>query len=120
MKRILLSLVLALPLCAEVTVTRGKDRIDVVIDGKPFTTLYAGGEATKPYLHPLRTADGKIVTRRFPMEMVEGESRDHQHHRGLWFSHGEVNGTNFWENESSYKATRSNTGPRFTAKPSLR
>jgi len=49
---------------------------------KPFTTLYLGGEAPKPYLHPLRAADGKIVTRHFPMEMVEGESRDHPHHRG--------------------------------------
>lgn len=106
MKRILLPLLLALPLCAEVTITRGTDRIDVTIDGKPFTTFYVGGkDVNKPYLHPLRSADGKIVTRHFPMEMVEGESRDHPHHRGLWFSHGEVNGFNFWENESSYTTT---------------
>jgi hypothetical protein len=111
-------LALVLPLCAEVTITRGKDRIDVVIGGKPFTTLYSGGEATKPYLHPLRAADGKIVTRRYPMEVVEGESRDHQHHRGLWFSHGEVNGINFWENEASYKEKRPNIGPIVPEKPS--
>jgi hypothetical protein len=109
-KRILFPLVLALPLSAEVTVTPGKDRIDVVIGGKPFTTLYLGGAAPKPYLHPLRAADGKIVTRHFPMEMVDGESRDHPHHRGLWFSHGEVNGINFWENEEIYKDKRSNMG----------
>ena len=99
------------PLSAEVTVTRGTDRIDVAIGGKPFTTLYLGGAAAKPYLHPLRAADGKIVTRRFPMEVVEGESRDHQHHRGLWFGHGDVNGINFWENEASYAPERPNIGP---------
>ena len=37
------------------------------IDGKPFTDFYIGPETAKPYLHPLRTADGKIVTRGFPM-----------------------------------------------------
>lgn len=121
MKRFLLplasALALAFPLFAEVTVTRGTDRIDVAIGGKPFTTLYLGGAATKPYLHPLRAAGGKIVTRRFPMEMVEGESRDHKHHRGLWFSHGDVNGINFWENEASYAPDRPNIGPIVPEKP---
>ena len=35
--------------------------------------------------------------------MVEGESRDHLHHRGLWFSYDDVNGVKFWENDPSYK-----------------
>jgi hypothetical protein len=29
---------------------------------------------------------------------VPGESDDHPHHRGLWFSHDQVNGINFWAN----------------------
>jgi hypothetical protein len=37
------------------------------------------------------------------MELVEGERRDHPHQRGLWFSHGDVNGYDFWANESSQK-----------------
>jgi hypothetical protein len=36
---------------------------------------------------------------------VEGESRDHIHHTGLWFSYDDVNGVKFWENDPSYKAT---------------
>jgi hypothetical protein len=36
------------------------------------------------------------------MEMVEGERRDEKHQRGLWFSHGDVNGLDFWDNEASY------------------
>ena len=79
------------------------DQIDIQLDGKPFTTFHAGVDAGKPYLAPLRSASGKIVTRRFPMENVEGESRDHVHHRGLWFSYDDVNGVKFWENDPSYK-----------------
>ena len=75
----------------------------VSINGTPFTTFNYGVEAAKPFLAPIRSASGKIVTRRFPMEMVEGESRDHLHHRGLWFSYDDVNGVKFWENDPTYK-----------------
>jgi hypothetical protein len=87
----------------EVKLTRQGDRIEVEVGGKPFTVFYAGGEAPKPYLHPLVTATGKRITRAFPMEQVEGETRDHPHHRGLWFTHGDVNGYDFWVNEKSDK-----------------
>lgn len=75
----------------------------VTIDGKPFTTFNYGVEAAKPFLAPIYSASGKVVTRKFPMEMVEGESRDHLHHRGLWLSYDDVNGVKFWENDPSYK-----------------
>ena len=78
------------------------DSISVKVDGKPFTTFFYGENAGKPYFAPLRSASGKIVTRRYPMEVIEGESRDHLHHRGLWFTYDEVNGTKFWENDPSY------------------
>jgi Methane oxygenase PmoA len=94
---------LGLPLAGQVKITQSSDRISVDIDGKPFTALFVGAGANKPYLHPLRSASGKIVTRSFPMEMVEGERRDHPHHRGLWFAHGDVNGFDYWTNETSQK-----------------
>jgi hypothetical protein len=94
---------LGLPLAGQVKITQSSDRISVDIDGKPFTALFVGAGANKPYLHPLRSASGKIVTRSFPMEMVEGERRDHPHHRGLWFAHGDVNGIDYWTNENSQK-----------------
>jgi hypothetical protein len=97
-KRILFSLLLAVPLAAEVKLTKEADRIDIAVDGKPFTTFFFGPDTMKPYLHPLRAADGTIVTRRYPMEQVEGEARDHPHHQGLWFTHGDVNGYDFWGN----------------------
>jgi hypothetical protein len=97
---------LALPLAAEVTVRQAEGRIDVSVDGAPFTSFYYGAEAPKPFLHPLRSASGKIVTRRYPMEQVPGESRDHPHHRGLWITHGDVNGLDFWMNEPQSRGNR--------------
>ncbi len=87
---------------AQVTLTTGENRVDVSIDSKPFTTLFYGPDAPKPYLHPLRSASGKVVTRGFPMEKLPGESTSDQHHRGVWLGFKQVNGFNFWENEFSY------------------
>jgi len=78
----------------------------ITIDGKPFAAFHAGEEANKPFLAPVRSASGKVVTRGFPMETLPGESRDHLHHRGLWFSYDDVNGVKFWENDPSYTKGR--------------
>lgn len=87
----------ALPAASEVKLVRAGDRVDVAVDGRPFTSFYFDSEAPKPYLHPLRSASGKIVTRGFPMVTdIPGETHDHPHHRGAWFTHGDVNGADFW------------------------
>ena len=100
----------ALPAPAQVKIAQGGDRLGIEIDGKPFTEFFIGAEAPKPYLHPLRSASGKVVTRFFPMSKVAGESMDHPHHRGLWFTHGEVNGWDFWGNELSQKGVGKGRG----------
>ena len=104
MRLLIAGVLLALPLAADVKLTKQADRIAVTIDGQPFGSLWFGADANKPYFHPLRTANGKIITRQYPMAEVAGETRDHKHHRGLWFSHGDVNGVDFWANDPSYKA----------------
>lgn len=86
---------------AQVKISQGSDRVMVEIDGKPFTALFTSADTTKPYLHPIRAASGKVVSRVWPMEEKEGEAKDHIHHRGLWFSHGDVNGVDFWANDAS-------------------
>ncbi len=108
LNKCLAALLAVVPLCAQVTVTRANDRISVSIDGKPFTDFFIGAEAPKPYLHPLRAASGAIVTRYFPMQKMAGETTDHPHHRGLWFTHGDVNGIDFWANEPA--GNRQNLG----------
>ena len=89
-------LLAAAPCLAQVKVTKGSGRLEVEVEGKPYGALYVGPEVQKPYFYPLRAASGQIVTRMYPMENVPGESRDHRHHRGLWFTHGDVNGFDFW------------------------
>jgi hypothetical protein len=101
-----LVLCLAAGACLSAQVRFTPEEITVNVDGKPFTAFHYGSDAAKPFLAPLRSASGKIVTRRFPMENVPGESRDHLHHRGLWFSYDDVNGVKFWENDPSYTKPR--------------
>ena len=74
--------------------------IEVEIDDQPFTALHLGANWPKPFLHPLRTPSGLVVTRGFPLEKVAGESNDHHWHRGLWFAHGDINGIDFWRETS--------------------
>jgi hypothetical protein len=86
---------------ASIELTPAQTQIDVAIDGKPFTTYYFGPEAAKPYLMPLRTATGKIVTRGFPVgNDVSGQTRGRAfepHQRPLYFGHGDIDGLDFWQ-----------------------
>ena len=78
-------------------------RIDVTIDGQPFTSYIWPESVKKPVLYPLRTAKGTIVTRGYPLEPRPGERVDHPHHVGLWFNYGNVNGFDFWNNSEAIK-----------------
>jgi len=92
-----LSLWGAVPAAGQVDVQQGPEQIAVQIDGKPFTVFYIGGkDLNRPYLHPLRSASGKIVNRSFPSGQLPGETTDHPHHAGLFYGHGDVNGYNYW------------------------
>lgn len=80
-----------------VDVKRTDHQIAVLIGGKPFTTLHFDLKVPKPYMSPLRSAEGIVVTRGFPMRKdIPGESADHPHHRALYFAHGDINGVDFW------------------------
>jgi hypothetical protein len=81
-------------------------RVDVSIDGKPFTSYIYPDTLKKPTLFPLRTSSGTLVTRGFPLEPRPRERFDHPHHVGLWFNHGDVNGLDFWNNSYDIPADR--------------
>ncbi|WP_432537006.1 DUF6807 domain-containing protein [Kineococcus arenarius] len=49
---------------------------------------FAVSESRKPYLHPLRTLDGAVVTAYRP--------NDHRWHKGLQMTASHVSGQNFW------------------------
>ena len=89
------SLSCAIGFSAEITAERSADGVVIKIDGQLFTE-YLVRSGGKPALWPILGPTGKRMTRDYPMLDHAGEAKDHPHHRSLWFTHGEVNGENFW------------------------
>lgn len=87
-----------------VTPNEAQRRVDITIDGKPFTSFIWPTTLKKPTLFPLITDDGVTVTRGYPLEPRTGERVDHPHHAGLWFNYGNANGFDFWNNSDAIKA----------------
>ncbi len=77
------------------TLERNEQGIAVKLDGRPFTE-YLTHSGNKPMLWPIIGPGGVEMTRDFPMQNVAGESRDHPHHRSLWFAYAKMNGIDFW------------------------
>ena len=87
-------------------------RVEIWIDHKPFTNyLYADTIPVlkKPVLFPLRTAQGTIITRGYPLEPRPGERVDHPHQIGCWFNYGDVNGLDFWNNSDAISPERAHS-----------
>jgi hypothetical protein len=87
----------------QVIADEAHQRVDVTIDGKPFTSYVWPLTLKKPTLYPLIAADGVEVTRGYPLAPREGERTDHPHHAGMWFNYGNVNGFDFWNNSDAIK-----------------
>jgi hypothetical protein len=90
-----------------VRITLERDKVAVDIAGQPFTNLYMGVEARKPFLYPLRTASGRKITRGFPLEPQPGDPTDRPHQKGLWVGAEELSDQksgrmDLWENDESY------------------
>lgn len=79
----------------KVTVAAREGALRVEVDGALFTEVLYTGHA-KPMLYPVVGPKGIGMTRNFPMREVQGEARDHPHHKSLWYTHGAVNGVDFW------------------------
>ncbi|MEO6724147.1 MAG: PmoA family protein [Blastocatellia bacterium] len=75
---------------------KDKKQVDVLVEGKLFTSYLYWDDQKKPILYPLRTANGTTVTRGYPLEKVAGERTDHPHHISSWFNYGNINGVDFW------------------------
>src|SRR5688500_15729407 len=97
---------LAAPAGVELTVDEKARRVDVTVDGKPFTSYIWPERLKKPVLYPIRTAEGAVITRGYPLDPRPGERVDHPHHVGLWLNHGDVNGLDFWNNSDAIPAAK--------------
>ena len=108
---LVLSAIVATPAPAQewgvkVTPNESARRVDVTVDGKPFTAYTYPTSLKKPVLYPILTQTGKPITRGFPLDPRPFERVDHPHHVGLWFNHGDVNGLDFWNNSDAIPADR--------------
>src|SRR5688500_10147140 len=83
-------------------------RVDITVDGKPFTSYIYPDDIMKPVLYPLRSANGSLITRGWPLDPRPGERVDHPHHVGMWLNYGDVNGLDFWNNSNDIPAERKN------------
>jgi hypothetical protein len=87
-----------------VGIQQSGSQIEVAIGGKPFTTYFIDPHVSKPYLMPLRSAKGTIVTRGYPdkNEVPAGSEHDRSfepHQRPLYFGHGNIDGLDYWQEE---------------------
>ncbi len=91
-----------------------------VSDGPPVETdgdsttvagrwTYHWGAKRRPYVDPLRTPAGHVLTRNAP--------GDHPWHHGLWFAIKDVDGDNFWEEMAPYGVLRHNGPPEVEQLP---
>ncbi|QDV24355.1 DUF6807 domain-containing protein [Aureliella helgolandensis] len=93
---ILTLMVCAQPVAAQFRLEKHAEGVRVFNDGT-LVADYLTKSMSKPIIWPLVGPTGKQMTRAYPMVAdSENEKHDHPHHRSLWFTHGDVNGTDFW------------------------
>lgn len=74
----------------------------ITVDGR---VTYEWGARKRPFVHPLRTPAGHVLTRNAP--------EDHPWHHGLWFTIKFVNEENFWEEYDAYGVLRHDGEPEL-------
>lgn len=85
----------ALPPSQGVSISRHDRNLRVELDQR-LLTEYRVNVGSKPIFFPMIGPTGESFTRAYPMANVAGEDHDHPHQRSCWFTHGKVNGVDFW------------------------
>lgn len=101
-----------------VEIRKAGANLDVLVDGKPVTT-YVSDFLSKPYYYPVIGPTGDPYTRAYPMKDVAGEDRDHAHQRSMWFTHGNVNGVDFWASDPKNKPSPKFGAIKETSRPTV-
>jgi len=72
------------------------NKLRVTINGKLFTE-YCYQDVPRPYFYPVIGPTGVPVIRHWPIKDINpDDAKDHVHQKSLWFTHGAVNGHDFW------------------------
>ncbi|WP_321472947.1 PmoA family protein [uncultured Paludibaculum sp.] len=78
----------------------------IQVGSRTAAGFYSGEEWDKPFLYPIKTVSGKVLSRGWPLEPREGDSKDHVWHRGFWYGHGSISGADFWREQGRDKTAR--------------
>ncbi len=71
-----------------VEIIEEKGQLVVRIGGQEYARYAFGADRWKPYLYPLRAANG--------LSLLADAPTDHRHHHGIWVGHGRVDDHDFW------------------------
>ncbi len=66
-------------------------QVDVMINGQLCTSYLFQPDLPKPILYPVYSPSGVLMARHYPPNKEAGESSDHLHHAGIFFTYDEVN-----------------------------
>lgn len=82
---------------ADISLEKSEKGYKILVGDELFTE-YITDQSGTPILWPLIGPTGKRMTRDYPMipDGSPGEPKDHPHQRSFWFTHGDVNGVDFW------------------------
>lgn len=80
---------------AEFTVEQKGANAVVKYQGE-LVTEYVTDQSNKPFLYPVIGPGGANMTRAYPMKDVDGERKDHPHHRSVWFGLQSMGGFDTW------------------------
>lgn len=86
-------------------VRKDPGRIDFHEGQAAITSLHYAEKWDKPFLYPLRTAKGQVISRGWPVEPRAGEAEDHAWHRGIWWGHGDISKHDFWREQGRQKTS---------------
>lgn len=99
----------------QLKVDKPAHQVQINIEGKHFATYNYGEDLPKPYMSPVKAADGTVLTR----PIIDPKVKDHPHHKGIWVAIDEVNDIKFWAEKGkirnkSVKATSGDPGKLVT------
>lgn len=98
------------------------ETVQVWIEGA-LLTEYRAADGPKPYFYPVIGPTGEPITRAHPMQKVAGEDYDHNHQRSFWFTHGDVDGIDFWASDplnapkANYGSIKERSRPTLVSGP---
>jgi hypothetical protein len=91
-----------------VTAERSERGVVIQVDGEPFAE-YLTRSGHQPAVWPIVGPTGTRMTRSYPVgPLLPTEPSDHPHHHSLWFTHGDVNGLDFWREPEDTEDHRDN------------